>query len=141
MTNVGSFLLHGGTNNQYLRDCMKVLAFEDTYDLAVILESQGIHMENIDFQQQWNSQSAVETIASFEPDVLLLDHFMPPYTGLEVLRELNIGIQSGDIARPGLIVAMSSDERKNELMLKEGADVSTSKFEVPFLSVFRDYSS
>lgn len=66
---------------------------------------------------------------------------MPPYTGLEVLRELNVGIQSDDIARPRLIVAMSSDERKNELMLKEGADVSTSKFEVPFLSVFRDYSS
>jgi CheY-like chemotaxis protein len=141
MTNDGSFLLLGGTNNQFLRDCMKVLAFEDTYDIAVILESQGIDMGKIDFQQKWNSQSAVETIATFEPDVLLLDHFMPPYTGLEVLRELNFGIQSDDIARPRLIVAMSSDERKNELMLKEGADVGTSKFEVPYLSVFRDYSS
>jgi CheY-like chemotaxis protein len=120
---------------------MKVLAFEDSYDIGVILESQGIDLKLIEFRQHWNSQAAVELIASFEPDVLLLDHYMPPYTGLEVLKELNLAIHSNDIKRPSLVVAMSSDDRKNEMMMREGADVTTPKFEVPFLTVFRNYSS
>jgi CheY-like chemotaxis protein len=137
----GSFHHHGGTSNLFHRDAMKVLAFEDSYDIGVILESQGIDLKLIEFRQQWNSQAAVELIASFEPDVLLLDHYMPPYTGFEVLKELNLAIHSNDIKRPSLIVAMSSDDRKNEMMMREGADVTTSKFEVPFLTVFRNYSS
>lgn len=120
---------------------MKVLVFEDSYDIGVLLESQGIKLNRMNFRQHWNSQNAVEVIASFQPDVLLLDHYMPPNTGLEVLKALNVAIQSNDIERPSLIVAMSSDDRKNAMMMREGADVTVSKFEVPFLSVFRDYSS
>lgn len=141
MTVDGFFHHRGGNNNLYRRDYMRVLAFEDTYDIGVLLESQGIDLTKIQFQQYWNSNDALEHISNFEPDVLLLDHYMPPYTGLEVLKDLNAAISSADIVRPQLIVAMSSDERKNEQMMKFGADVTTSKFEVAFLSIFRDYSS
>ena len=60
---------------------MKVLAFEDSFDLAALLTEAGVDMSDIEFRQHWNTMDALDRIKEFEPDVLLLDHWIPPTKG------------------------------------------------------------
>lgn len=116
---------------------MRVLAFEDMYDIEAMLVSSGIDVSNLTFQQRWNSDDALAHIESFNPDVLLLDHFMPPTSGYDVLKEL---LASG-VSRPHVIVAMSSEPSKNRAMVELGADFGTIKFTVSELEVWSSHSS
>ena len=61
----------------------RVLAFEDTYPIASFLAEGGVQLGT--FVQHWNTRDAVQLIREFEPDVLLLDYYIPPKTGLRVL--------------------------------------------------------
>ena len=56
---------------------MRVLAFEDHYDIEALLTAGGVNTDNLTFEQRWNSSDALEHIRRFKPDVLLLDHYMP----------------------------------------------------------------
>ena len=67
---------------------MKVLAFEDSVDIEALLISGGVDLENIDFKQHWDSQNYLERISEYSPDILMLDHYMPPTRGLDVLKGL-----------------------------------------------------
>ena len=116
---------------------MRVLAFEDMYDIEEMLVSAGIKTENFIIEQRWNSSDALEHIRSFGPDILLLDHYMPPRSGYEVLTQL---LQS-DLPRPKVIVAMSSEASKNQAMVKLGADHGIVKFSIDELDVWSVHSS
>ena len=67
---------------------MRVLAFEDHYDIEAILDAGGVQTDDLVIEQRWNSSDALDWIRRFTPDVLLLDHFRPPKTGYEVLNAL-----------------------------------------------------
>ena len=69
-------------------------------------------------------------IAAFAPDVLLLDFYIPPKTGLAVLEALNAAVASGRLARPRYVLGMSSVRRCNEDMRAAGADAAYIKWEV-----------
>ena len=116
---------------------MRVLAFEDMYDIETMLVSSGIVVSDLTFQQRWNSSDALAHIESFNPDVLLLDHFMPPTSGYDVLKEL----LASEVPRPHTIVAMSSEPSKNQAMLELGADYGMIKFTVTELDIWSNHSS
>ena len=71
---------------------MKVLAFEDSFDVQSLLVSGGVDITKIEFKQLWNTENWLEEISRFDPDTLLLDHFIPPTKGLEVLQLLNVEV-------------------------------------------------
>lgn len=116
---------------------MKVLAFEDGYDIESLLISGSIDMGKVKFVQHWNSSNFLEIIRQFSPDVLLLDHFMPPTQGYDVLVALNDAVERGEIKRPNKIIAMSSEHRANLKMLSIGADEGIIKFDLPTLSIWK----
>ena len=70
-------------------------------------------------------------IRDFAPDVLLLDHYIPPKTGLAVLEALNTAVAAGSVQRPRYVIGMSSVRRCNEAMLAAGADAAFIKWDVP----------
>ena len=69
-------------------------------------------------------------IAAFAPDVLLLDFYIPPKTGLAVLEALNAAVAAGRLPRPRHVLGMSSVRRCNEEMRAAGADAAFIKWEV-----------
>lgn len=112
------------------RDYMRVLAFEDSYDIERLLDSGGVDIGAIKILQHWDTKSAVQRIRTYAPDILLLDHYIPPNKGLEVLRALNTAVQAGELDRPATIVGMSSASMANRKMSNEGADHSVVKFDL-----------
>ena len=113
---------------------MRVLAFEDHVDIEALLLSGSVPMEALTFEQRWNSTDALHHIERVRPDVLLLDHFMPPMTGLHVLDALLQAVEAGTMHRPLIIVAMSSEPSCNEAMLERGADHGIVKHRVATLA-------
>jgi CheY-like chemotaxis protein len=111
---------------------VRVLAFEDHYDIEAMLVAGGLDLTGWTIEQRWNSSDALEHIRRFAPDVLLLDHYMPPMTGYEVLERL----LNADINRPATIVAMSSDVKKNQAMVEAGADEAVVKFDLASLALW-----
>lgn len=112
---------------------MRVLAFEDSFDIGKLLSSAGVEVENMTFRQCWNTEDWLEQIREFAPDVLLLDHFIPPTKGLEVLQSLNLAVANGEVERPHVVVGMSSASTANQRMLQFGADFAVLKFDLPSL--------
>ena len=120
-----------------MSDCgegkMKVLAFEDGYDIEALLVSGSVDMAKIDFLQHWNSNDFLNVIKQFSPEILLLDHFMPPTKGYDLLVALNDAVKRKEIQRPNKVVAMSSDQRANNKMLSIGSDDGIIKFDLASL--------
>ena len=112
---------------------MRVLAFEDHYDIEAMLIAGGVNVEGWVIEQRWDSSEALEHIERFNPDVLLLDHYMPPMSGFEVLNAL----LKSTVSRPTTIVAMSSDAQKNDAMRRLGADIGVVKFDIARLAVWQ----
>lgn len=111
---------------------MRVLAFEDHYDIESILTDGGVKVSELVIKQYWNSNEALNHIQEFTPNVLLLDHYMPPETGLQVLKSL----LSSDVNRPQTIVAMSSEMGRNKDMVLLGADLGVVKFQLADLEIW-----
>ena len=116
---------------------MRVLAFEDTYDLTAMLDAAGCDLSGVNLIQRWNSNEPLKHIIEHKPDVVLLDYFMPPHTGLEVLQMLNAAIDARQISRPHLIIGISSEAKANEAHAKEGADVCIIKFDLHNLDLWK----
>ena len=112
---------------------MRVLAFEDHYDIQAMLTAGGVNTDALVIEQRWNSTDAVERIRAFAPDVLLLDHYMPPMNGYQVLEAL----LRSDVQRPSTVIAMSSASAKNDAMVRLGADRGVVKFDLATLDVWR----
>jgi len=100
---------------------LRVLAFEDTVDIEALLLSGGVDVSQVHLTQHWTTNDALLHIETCAPDVLLLDHFIPPSTGLEVLRA-HLASTAKGARRPPTIIAMSSEARCNEAMVDAGAD-------------------
>ena len=115
---------------------MRVLAFEDSFDIEAMLISGGVDLSNIELKQLWTTEDYLNQIKSNSPEILLLDHFIPPTKGLEVLQQLNVAVASGDLVRPSIIVGMSSASMANERMLQFGADYGVIKFDLPKLPIW-----
>ena len=113
---------------------MRVLAFEDHYDIEAMLTAGGVDVERFVIEQRWNSSDALDHIHRFAPDVLLLDHYMPPLNGHQVLSAL----LSSDVSRPTIVVAMSSDPTKNDAMVALGSDIGVVKFDLAGLALWHD---
>ena len=111
---------------------MRVLAFEDSVDIEALLISGGVDLSKYEFKQYWDSQDHLERIAKYSPDILMLDHYMPPTKGLGVLNNL----LASDVKRPEIIVAMSSASMANNAMLNAGADLGIIKFKIPELKLW-----
>ena len=111
---------------------MRVLAFEDHYDIEAMLTAAGIAVERLVIEQRWNSADALDHIRRFQPDVLLLDHYMPPQSGYQVLEAL----LASEVTRPKTIVAMSSATSKNDAMVALGADLGVVKFDLSTLDLW-----
>jgi DNA-binding response OmpR family regulator len=111
---------------------MRVLAFEDHYDIEALLTAGGVNMEGITIEQRWNSSNALEWIQDFAPDVLLLDHYMPPLSGFQVLEAL----LNSEVKRPSTVIAMSSATDKNRAMVARGADLGVVKFDLAELEIW-----
>ncbi len=111
---------------------MKVLSFEDSVDIEALLISGGVEISNLEFKQYWDSQNYLERISEFAPDILMLDHYMPPTRGLDVLK----GLLTSEVNRPKTIVAMSSASMANNAMLKAGADIGIVKFDISKLEIW-----
>jgi len=115
---------------------MKVLAFEDGYDIEALLVSGSVDMAKINFLQHWNSNDFLNVIKQFSPEILLLDHFMPPTKGYDLLVALNDAVKRKEIQRPNKVVAMSSDRQANNKMLSIGADEGIIKFDLASLGLW-----
>ena len=111
---------------------MRVLAFEDHYDIEALLTAGGVNVNKLVIQQLWDSSDALNRIQQFAPDVLLLDHYMPPKTGSQVLESLF----ASDVHRPQIVVAMSSESGKNDAMVDLGADIGIVKFNLAELMIW-----
>ena len=111
---------------------MRVLAFEDHYDIEAMLTAGGVNTDALDIEQRWNSTDALDHIRRFQPNVLLLDHYMPPQSGYHVLSDL----LASDVPRPTIVVAMSSDPAKNDAMVRLGADIGVVKFDLAGLPLW-----
>ena len=132
----GSSPRHGGNNNPFPREAslVRVLAFEDHYDIEAMLTAGGVDTDALVIEQRWNSTDALDHIRRFQPNVLLLDHYMPPQNGHRVLSDL----LASDLPRPTVVVAMSSDSGKNDAMVRLGADIGVIKFDLAGLALWHD---
>tara|TARA_B100001750_G_scaffold70117_1_gene55964 strand:+ start:2394 stop:2750 length:357 start_codon:yes stop_codon:yes gene_type:complete len=117
---------------------MRVLAFEDSYDIEALLSSGNVDTNRFTIEQKWDSKDAIETIKEFKPDILLLDHFMPPMKGLDVLIEIILGVEKGELIRPQTIIGISSAGFANQAMLNAGADIAINKFNIPTLEIWNE---
>jgi len=115
---------------------LRVMAFEDGYDIEAILISGGIDLNEVEFIQNWDTSQAIEQIRDFQPNILLLDFYIPPKNGLEVLLETTKLCNLGELTRPDVIVGMSSAMSKNEAMLSNGADYGILKWDIAKLPIW-----
>jgi len=46
---------------------MRVLAFEDSYDIEALLKAGNVDTSQITIEQKWNSKDAVTVINDFSP--------------------------------------------------------------------------
>ena len=107
----------------------RVLAFEDSYKIRAMLDDANVRYAH--FEQRWTSENAVEALEAFgRVDVLMLDFYLPPVTGLEVLRQVNDAARAGRIERPKHILGMSSVMSCNARLVAEGADAGFVKWDV-----------
>ena len=97
---------------------MRILVFEDTYDIFEMISNFQINLENIEFKQYWDTENSTERISEFNPDVLLLDYYISPKTGLQVLQDLNLAVEEGKITRPTNIIGISSSSTANSKFLQ-----------------------
>lgn len=116
---------------------LRVLAFEDSYDIRALLASGGVDIDGLELLQHWDTKDALSRIVEFGPEILLLDHFIAPMTGLEVLQELNGSVAREGTERPGRIIGISSSSTANTQMERFGADSAVAKFDLPHLELWR----
>ena len=117
---------------------MRVLAFEDSYDIEKILIEGGVDLSDWELLQYWNTMDCFDRVEEFKPDLLLLDHYIPPIKGLEVLRGLLELVAANQIQRPRMILGISSSSAANEAMEYAGADGSIGKFQLANHEVWKN---
>lgn len=102
---------------------MKVIVFDD----VLCGRAREYEVANLDLHFHAHADEAVAIVAREKPDVVLMDYSMDAkHSGEDAIRAL----RSAGMPRGGKIVAISSDPRSNERMLKAGADDAIPKTHV-----------
>ena len=117
---------------------MRVLVFEDSYDIEKILIEGGVDLSDWELLQYWNTMDCFDRVEEFKPDLLLIDHYIPPIKGLEFLRGLLELVAADQIQRPRIILGISSSSAANEAMEYAGADGSIGKFQLANHEVWKN---
>ena len=117
---------------------MRILAFEDSYDIEKILIEGGVDLSDWELLQYWNTMDCFDRVEEFKPDLLLLDHYIPPIKGLEILRGLLELVAADQIQRPRMILGISSSSAANQAMEYAGADGSIGKFQLANHEVWKN---
>ena len=107
---------------------MRVLIVEDDESIALI-EQKALESEGFEVRVQASGAEAVETIASWSPDLVVLDQRLPDIDGREVLRSVRLTSHV-----PVVIVTALDDEALIVESLDLGADDYVVKpFKIPEL--------
>ncbi len=115
---------------------MRILVFEDTYDILEMVTNFDINLDNFEIKQYWDTNNSTTRIKEYSPDVLLLDYYINPINGLQVLQELNLAVSENQIERPSKVIGISSSSTANSRFLQFGADDSIIKFELNKLDIW-----
>ena len=115
---------------------MRILVFEDTYDILEMISNFEINLDNVEIKQYWDTEDSIKRIDEFRPDILLLDYYISPKSGLQVLHDLNVEISLKGIERPKKIIGISSSSTANSKFLQFGADESIIKFDINKLEIW-----
>ncbi|MAK04549.1 MAG: hypothetical protein CMA03_01510 [Euryarchaeota archaeon] len=115
---------------------MRILVFEDTYDILEMVTNFDINLDNFEIKQYWDTNNSTTRIKEYSPDVLLLDYYINPINGLQVLQELNLAVSKNQIERPSKVIGISSSSTANSRFLQFGADDSIIKFELNKLDIW-----
>lgn len=104
---------------------MKILIFDD----VLVRRAREYEVPNLDLRFFAHADDAVEVVTRERPDVVLMDYSMQARaSGEEAIRALRAAFpRGGGVTK---IVAISSDERSNALMLDAGADDAVPKSHV-----------
>lgn len=119
-------------------DTMRILVFEDTYDILELVTNFGINLENTEIKQYWDTRDHIIRINEYNPDIIMLDYYISPITGLQLLQDINEKVSLEKIQRPKKIIGISSSSTANSKFLKFGADDSVIKFELNKLDIWND---
>ena len=96
----------------------RVLAFEDSYSIKDMLADAKVRYGH--FEQRWDSEACIDAIKEFgRVDVLMLDFYLPPLTGLQVLMKLNEAVEAGVTGTEGeegvvVVVVVAEEEEKDQ---------------------------
>lgn len=115
---------------------MRILVFEDTYDILEMVTNFDINLDNFEIKQYWDTNNSTTRIKEYSPDVLLLDYYINPINGLQVLQELNLAVSKNQIERPSKVIGISSSSTANSRFLQFGTDNSIIKFELDKLDIW-----
>ena len=119
-------------------DKMRILVFEDTYDILELVKNFGINLENTEIKQYWDTRDHITRIDEYKPDILMLDYYISPITGLQLLQDINEKVSLEKIKRPKKIIGISSSSTANFKFLKFGADAAVIKFELNKLEIWNE---
>lgn len=104
---------------------MKILWIDDEPDVlylcSAILGRQGHEVYTLQ-----DSTNVLNTISDTHPDVILLDHWMPEMTGIEVTRQL----KKSKYANIPVIMCTSNPEMKEEARMAGADDFITKPFTI-----------
>ena len=117
-------------------DKMRILVFEDTYDILELVKNFGINLDNTEIKQYWDTSDHITKIDEYNPDILMLDYYISPITGLQLLQDINEKVSLDKIQRPKKIIGISSSPTANSRFLQFGADNSIIKFELDKLDIW-----
>ena len=117
------------------KESYKILLVEDNLGYANILQKRLSRSTNLTFhtEQAADLLHAIEKIAKFEPDVILLDLSLPDSQGLETFTKIHS--QASEI--PVVILTSMDDERLALEALRQGAQDYVLKGEASEKSVLR----
>ncbi len=101
-------------------DIINICAISNDSDFKQLLRSclAGMPDWQISFQCYSISDPDIAKLKCQNPDVILIDHQLKPYTGLEILT----GIRKAGIKKPIIMLAEKGDERMIVEIMKAGAD-------------------
>jgi two-component system response regulator VicR len=97
----------------------KILLAEDVRAIALQL-SHALEKAGYEVQVARDGDECLEKVASFKPDLLVLDLIMPKLTGLEVLRTVKGDSNLASI--PAVMLTTSAREEDRTASLNGGAD-------------------
>ncbi|MFC1601517.1 PleD family two-component system response regulator [Candidatus Sumerlaeota bacterium] len=95
----------------------KILAVDDENDVLLIIKT-ALQAEGYEVVTAVNGPDALETVATEQPDAIILDVMMPGMDGFEVLTRLRADAQTQDT--PVIMLTGISDRAKIQEALDKG---------------------